>query len=198
MCRREGEKLFLKGERCFTNKCAIERREGGPGQHGRGRQSHSDFKTQLREKQKAKRMYGLLEGQFRSYYDSAARTKGVTGTQLLVSLERRLDNIVYRLGMGASRAQARQLVSHGHVLVNGKRVNIPSFQIAVGDVVELTARAKSNVGVQAAIESAAGRTIPEWLELEKSEVKGRVSALPQREQLPQSVNEQLIVELYSK
>jgi len=135
LCRREGEKLFLKGERCYTSKCSLERREGGPGQHGRGRQSFSDYKVQLREKQKTRRYYGLLEKQFRSYFAAAARRKGVTGTELLLSLERRLDNVVYRLGFGSSRRQSRQFVSHGLVRVNGKKVNIPSYQLSAGDVI---------------------------------------------------------------
>ncbi|MCB0310616.1 MAG: 30S ribosomal protein S4 [Bdellovibrionales bacterium] len=198
LCRREGEKLFFKGERCYTEKCAVERREGGPGQHGRGRQSHSDFKTQLREKQKVKRMYGMLEKQFRKYAHQAARSKGVTGTELLQKLERRLDNIVYRLGFGFSRRHARQIVSHGLVLVNGKQVNIPSFQTNVGDVIEVRDSSKSNVEVQSSVQNAAARFIPDWLTLDKDAVKGTVNALPTREQLPQSVREQLIVELYSK
>ncbi|RMG42767.1 MAG: 30S ribosomal protein S4 [Candidatus Dadabacteria bacterium] len=198
LCRREGEKLFLKGERCFTNKCAVERREGGPGQHGRGRQSYSDYKVQLREKQKVKRSYGLLEKSFRKYFERAARTKGVTGTQMLVGLETRLDNIVYRLGFGISRRQARQMVSHGHILVNGKRVTIPSYAVSVGDVVEVAEKFKKHPMVNAAMESAQSRMIPEWLSLDKQGVKGTVSALPTRDQLSQSINEQLIVELYSR
>lgn len=197
-CRREGEKLFLKGERCYTSKCSIERREGGPGQHGKGRQNFSDYKVQLREKQKVKRMFGLLEKKFRSYYDMAARKKGVTGTQILVSLERRLDNIVYRLGFGVSRQHARQLVNHGHVLVNGKPVNIPSYFVSQGDSIEVRTKSKKNLAVLGAMESAVSRFIPEWLSLDKNEVKGAVSALPTREQLSDTINEQLIVELYSK
>lgn len=197
-CRREGEKLFLKGERCYSSKCAIERREGGPGQHGRGRQSFSDFKVQLREKQKAKRSYGLLEAGFRKVYEEAARAKGVTGTNLLVRLERRLDNIVYRLGFAVSRNQARQLVNHGHVLVNGKRVDIASFPVNVGDVVEVREKTKKNPGVLASMEFATTRIIPEWLSLDKGAAKGTVLAMPTREQLPQSTREQLIVELYSR
>jgi len=198
LCRREGEKLFLKGERCYTNKCAIERREGGPGQHGKGRQQFSDYKVQLRQKQKTKRMYGLLEKKFRAYFEDAARKKGVTGTELLINLERRLDNIVYRLGFGSSRAQARQVVQHGLVTVNGKRVNIPSYLVSVGDEVEIREKSKKNLTIVGAMESAQGRMIPSWLALDRAAVKGTVSALPDREQLPQNVNEQLIVELYSK
>lgn len=198
LCRREGEKLFLKGERCFTSKCAAERREGGPGQHGHSRQSRSDFRFQLREKQKAKRMYGLLEKQFRLYFKRAVRGKGVTGTKLLEMLETRLDNVAYRLGFGISRRQARQRVRHGHVLVNGKKVNIPSYRVAVGDVIELRSPLKTNVEVKASIDSVAGRFVPEWLSLDKSTLKGTVSAMPQREAMPQNIKEQLIVELYSK
>jgi len=197
-CRREGEKLFLKGERCYTSKCAMERREGGPGQHGRGRQSFSDYKVQLREKQKAKRIYGVLERQFRSYYHKAARAKGVTGSALLLSLERRLDNIVFRLGFAASRPQARQLVRHGLVLVNGKRVNFPSYPVAAGDIVEIRGKNKGNVNIQAAMNSALSRIIPEWLSLDKEAVRGTVLAVPTREQIGSALREQLIVELYSR
>lgn len=198
LCRREGEKLFLKGERCFTSKCAVEKREGGPGQHGRGRQQFSDFKIQLREKQKAKRSYGILEKKFRSYFERASRTKGVTGTELLLQLERRLDNIAYRLGFGISRAEARQMVSHGHITVNGKRISMPSYQVSSGDVVELRERSKSNVVPQAAMASAESRVIPEWLSLDRGQAKGLVKSMPTREQMPQSTREQLIVELYSR
>jgi small subunit ribosomal protein S4 len=198
LCRREGEKLFLKGERCFTSKCAVERREGGPGQHGHSRQARSDYRFQLREKQKAKRMYGLMERQFRLYFERAARTKEVTGTKLLQLLEGRLDNVAYRLGFGMSRAQARQRVLHGHVLVNGKSINIPSYIVAVGDVVEVHDRLKKNVEVKASVDSAASRFVPEWLSLEKNAMKGTVNALPARETMAQNIKEQLIVELYSK
>jgi len=198
LCRREGEKLFLKGERCYTNKCAVERREGGPGQHGRGRQQFSDYKIQLREKQKVKRIFGLLEKEFHGSFERAKRTKGVTGTELLVNLERRLDNIVYRLGFGVSRREARQVVSHGHVMVNGKPVNIPSYRVGAGDTVEVREKSKKNVGITAAMASAQGRLIPAWLTLDKDGVKGTVNALPTREQLSQTVKEQLIVELYSR
>lgn len=198
LCRREGEKLFLKGERCYTNKCAIERREGAPGQHGKGRQAFSDFKVQFREKQKVKRIFGLLEKSFRKVYDHASKAKGVTGTELMISLERRLDNIVYRLGFGASRRLSRQMVSHGLVTVNGKAVSIPSYKVKVGDVVEVRERNKKDLGIVASMASAESRVIPEWLSLDKNAVKGTVNALPSRAQLTQSVNEQLIVELYSK
>ena len=197
-CRREGEKLFLKGERCYTNKCAMERREGGPGQHGKGRQSFSDYKIQLREKQKAKRMYGVLEGSFSRYYDKAAKAKGVTGSRLLQRLELRLDNIVYRLGFAASRRQARQLVNHGHVTVNGRPVDISSYQLSAGDVIEVKEKTKKNVNITAAMEAASSRMVPEWLSLDKTGVKGQVLAQPTREQLPQSIREQLIIEHYSR
>ena len=198
LCRREGEKLFLKGERCYTSKCAIERRPTAPGQHGSRRQAYSDFKVQLREKQKVKRIYGMLEKQFRGYAERASKSRGVTGTELLQTLERRLDNICYRLGFAASRRQARQLVGHKLVSVNGKPVNIPSYQVSVGDVIEVKEKTKTNVGVVASMEAAATRFIPEWLALDKSAVKGTVNALPTREQLPQNIREQLIVELYSR
>jgi len=198
LCRREGEKLFLKGERCFTSKCSVERREGAPGQHGKGRQAFSDFKIQLRQKQKVRRMYGVLEKQFRASYELAARTKGVTGTALLANLERRLDNIAFRLGFGISRNQARQMVNHGHVLVNGKAVNIASYPVSAGDVVEIREKSKKIASVQAAMQSADSRIIPDWLSLDKTAVRGVVKALPTREQMPQNINEQLIVELYSR
>lgn len=198
LCRREGEKLFLKGERCYTGKCAVDKREGGPGQHGRGRQAFSNFKIQLREKQKVKRSYGLLETKFRDTFERASQTKGVTGTELLVLLERRLDNVVYRLGLGSSRRQARQIVNHGHVLVNGKRVSIPSYTVSAGDVVEVIERSKKNPLVVAAMEAAKSRIVPEWLSLDQAAVRGTVNSLPTREQLPPTVREQLIVELYSR
>lgn len=198
MCRREGEKLFLKGERCFTSKCAVERREGGPGQHGKGRQAFSDFKVQLRAKQKVRRSYGVLEKKFRDYFHVAAKTKGVTGTELLLNLETRLDNIVYRLGFGSSRSHARQVVGHGHVRVNGKKVDIPSYKVSVGDVVEVVEDSRADVSINAAMTLAEGRSIPQWLTLERPAYRGTIMALPTREQMPQSFQEQLIVELYSK
>lgn len=198
LCRREGEKLFLKGERCFTSKCALEKRQGGPGQHGKGRQSTSDYKVQLRAKQKAKRMYGLTEHAFRRCYDEAANRKGVTGTEMLVGLERRLDNCVFRLGFGISRAQSRQLVSHGHILVNGKRVTIPSYAVSVGDVLEVDPRKRESVVVKNSIESSASRPGSGWLLLDRETLKGSVISLPTREQIPSSINEQLVVELYSR
>jgi small subunit ribosomal protein S4 len=198
LCRREGEKLFLKGERCYTGKCSVEKREGGPGQHGRGRQQFSNFKIQLREKQKVKRSYGLLETKFRDTFERASSSKGVTGTELLVLLERRLDNVVYRLGMGSSRRQARQFVTHGHILVNGKRVAIPSYVVSAGDVVEVAEGSKQNVLVVAAMEAAKSRIIPEWLTLDQGAARGTVNTVPTREQLPPTFREQLIVELYSR
>ena len=198
LCRREGEKLFLKGERCYTGKCSVEKREGGPGQHGRGRQTFSNFKIQLREKQKVKRTYGLLETQFHGVFERAAGTKGVTGTELLVLLERRLDNIVYRLGLGSSRRQARQIVNHGHVLVNGKRVSIPSYTTSPGDVVEVAERSKKNPLVVAGMDAARSRVIPDWLSRDQQAVRGTINSAPTREQLPPTIREQLIVELYSR
>ncbi len=198
LCRREGEKLFLKGERCFTGKCAVEKREGGPGQHGRGRQAFSNFKIQLREKQKVKRSYGLLETKFRNTFERAASAKGVTGTELLVLLERRLDNVVYRLGFGSSRRQARQVVNHGRILVNGKKISIPSYTVSPGDVVEVAEKGKNNALIIAAMEAAKSRVIPEWLSLDQAAARGTVNSVPTREQLPPTVREQLIVELYSR
>ena len=198
LCRREGEKLFLKGERCFTGKCAVEKREGGPGQHGRGRQAFSNYKIQLREKQKVKRSYGLLETKFRNTFERAASAKGVTGTELLVLLERRLDNVVYRLGFGSSRRQARQVVNHGRILVNGKKVSIPSYTLSPGDVVEVVEKGKANALVVGAMEAAKSRIIPEWLTLDQQAARGTVNSVPTREQLPPTIREQFIVELYSK
>lgn len=198
LCRREGEKLFLKGERCFSSKCSVEKREGGPGQHGKSRKTFSGFKIQLRAKQKAKRIYGVLEKQFRANFEKATKTKGVTGTQMLVQLERRLDNVVYRLGFGASRPESRQLVNHGHIIVNGKRVDIPSCQLAIGDIIEVKDKSKKNSSISSAVAGAVNRIIPAWLILDKDSLKGTVQAFPTREELPQNIKEQLIVELYSK
>jgi small subunit ribosomal protein S4 len=199
LCRAEGEKLFLKGERCYTPKCAVERREGAaPGQHGKRRGKASEFKTQLRQKQKVKRMYGLFERQFRNNFVEAARSKGVTGTELLLRLERRLDNMVYRLGFGVSRNTARQMVRHGLIRVNGKKVDIPSYLVSVGDVIEVKEAAKGNLAVKSAMELAQSRSIPEWLLLDKEAAKGTIKALPSRDQLTHPIQEQLIVELYSK
>jgi small subunit ribosomal protein S4 len=197
LCRREGLKLFLKGSRCFTEKCAIERRNYPPGQHGLGRSKRSAYGEQLREKQKAKRIYGLMEGQFRRYFERAEREKGVTGENLLRLLERRLDNVVFRLGFAASRAEARQVVRHGHVLVNGRKVSLPSFLVKVGDQVQL--RPTSGLQERVAENLSAGRgQVPQWLELAAPEKRGVVRSLPLRDDIQIPVQEQLIVELYSK
>jgi len=198
LCRAEGEKLFLKGERCFTSKCAVERREGKPGQHGKGRGKFSEYKQQLREKQKVKRIYGLLERQFRNVFEKAALSRGVTGTELLVGLERRLDNMVYRLGFGSSRRHARQLVIHGLIRVNAKKVDRPSYLVSAGDVIELRDKSKTHIAVRGAMELAQSRSIPTWLTLDRDQVKGTVVSLPTREQLTHPMREQLIVELYNK
>lgn len=198
LCRRERMALYLKGDRCYTDKCAIQRRNYPPGQHGQGRGKISDYGLQLREKQKVKRMYGILEKQFRGYFERAERLRGVTGTNLLVLLERRLDNVVYRLGFANSRAQARQLVLHNHVLVDGRRVNIPSYLVKVGQTVQITEKSRSSALVRDALEAAARRGCPPWLELEKEEAKGRVSMFPTREDITMPIQEHLIVELYSK
>jgi small subunit ribosomal protein S4 len=198
-CRREGEKLFLKGEKCFTDKCAIERRGYAPGQHGQKSGSRlSDYGKQLREKQKTRRIYGLLERQFRRTYAAAARSKGVTGERLLQLLESRLDSVAYRMGFGASRTEARQVVRHNGILVNGKRVNIPSYQVRPGDVIEVAGKAKEQLRIKAAAEAAASRHIPEWLEVDAKALKGTFKTVPARTDLPSTVNEHLIIELYSK
>ena len=197
-CRREGMKLFLKGERCLTDKCGVERRAYPPGDHGRGRQKQSEYRVQLREKQKARRYYGLLETQFRTYYEKASRQGGVTGDNLLRALETRLDNVVYRLGFAASRAQARQLVRHGHFLVNGKKVDVPSYQVKAGDVVAVHGTSAQNAAIQHALEEVKGRGVPEWLSFDAGQMTGKIASLPTREQINLPVQEQLIVELYSK
>ena len=198
-CRREGEKLFLKGEKCFTDKCAIERRAYAPGQHGqKSGQRLSDFGKQLREKQKVRRIYGVLEGQFRRVYAEASRRKGVTGESLLQILESRLDTVAYRMGFGSSRTEARQVVRHNGILVNGKRVNIPSYQVKPGDVVEVADKSKAQLRIKAAAEAAESRGVPEWMEVDAKGLKGTFKALPQRSELPATINEALVVELYSK
>jgi small subunit ribosomal protein S4 len=198
-CRREGEKLFLKGEKCFTDRCAVERRGYAPGQHGQKSGSRmSDFGKQLREKQKLRRTYGVLERQFRNTYAEAARSKGVTGERLLQLLETRLDNVAYRMGFGASRTEARQVVRHNGIHVNGKRVNIPSYQVRPGDVVEVTGKAKEQLRIKAASEAAEGRSFPEWMEVDAKALKGTFKSLPARADLPSTVNESMIIELYSK
>jgi len=201
LCRREGMKLFLKGDRCFTEKCAIEKRNYAPGQHGKGGRIKSKLQgygLQLREKQKVKRLYRMLEGQFSLTFDRAASEKGVVGELLLSKLERRLDNVVYRLGFGSSRAQARQLVRHGSVLVNGKKLNIPSFQVSEGDVISLSPRAAKNGLVAQSVESVKGRGVPKWLDLDAASLKGKVLSMPARDDVNFPIQEQLIVELYSK
>ena len=198
-CRREGEKLFLKGEKCFTDKCAIERRPYAPGQHGqKSGQRLSDFGKQLREKQKVRRIYGVLEGQFRRVYAEASRRKGVTGESLLQILESRLDTVAYRMGFGSSRTEARQVVRHNGILVNGKRVNIPSYQVKPGDVVEVAEKSKAQLRIKAAAEAAESRGVPEWMDVDSKGLKGTFKALPQRSELPATINEALVVELYSK
>jgi len=199
LCRREGMKLFLKGAKCFSDKCPIEKRNFAPGQHGKDRKAKIvGYGLQLREKQKAKRIYFTQEGQFRNYFEKAARTRGVTGEMLLQQLERRLDNVVYRLGFGVSRRQARQLVRHGHVAVNGRKVNIPSFQVSVGDEIVIRERSRQLQVLELAKEFSSHQNAPTWLEIDRENSKGRVLALPKREDIQLPVNEQLIVELYSK
>ena len=198
LCRREGLKLFLKGERCYTDKCAIERRNYPPGEHGQGRQKFSEYSIQLREKQKLRRIYGVLEGQFRRYFQMADRAKGITGESLLQFLERRLDNIVYRLGFATSRSEARQLVRHGHFRVNGHKVNIPSYLVRVGDTVSVREKSRQVTRIQESMELAQRRGIPDWLEVTPEAFSGRVKTLPVRADLTLPVNEKLVVELYSK
>ncbi len=197
-CRREGEKLFLKGEKCFTDKCPVERRSYAPGQHGQKQNRPSDYGTQLRQKQKVRRIYGLLEQQFRNAYAEADRRKGATGENLLQVLESRLDTVVYRMGFGASRSEARQIVRHNGITVNGRRVNIPSFQVRQGDVVEVAEKAKAQLRIKAAVEAAEQRGFPEWLDVDAKNMKGTFKAMPQRSELPSNINESLVVELYSK
>ena len=198
LCRRENLKLFLKGERCYTEKCAFDRRNYPPGQHGQGRKKFSAYGAQLREKQKVKRMYGVLENQFRNIFKEADRQKGITGETLLSLLERRLDNIVYRLGFTNSRNEARQLVRHSHFLVNHSKVNIPSYLVKPGDVIEPREKSKKIVRILEALEGVARRGVPQWLELDKEQMKGNVKGLPTREDITIPTQEKLIVELYSK
>ena len=198
-CRREGEKLFLKGEKCFTDKCGIEKRSYPPGQHGQRRGGRlSDYGVQLREKQKLRKIYGILEKQFRSYYAEADRLKGVTGENLLQLLESRLDNVVYRMGIGVSRSESRQLVRHNSITVNGNRVNIPSYQVKPGDQVAVAEASKNQLRVKAASEAAEERGFPEWVEVDIKKLTGTFKNKPQRDDLPPTINESLIVELYSK
>jgi small subunit ribosomal protein S4 len=195
-CRREGQKLFLKGQRCFTDKCGVERRSYPPGEHGRGRMRQSEYRVQLREKQKTRRYYGILEKQFRSYYAKASRQSGVTGENLLRILECRLDNVLVRLGFAASRRQARQLIRHGHWMVNGRRVNIPSYQMKPNDVISIKADSAATDTVRAATELTA--TVPAWLQADHDALTAKVLRVPERSEISAPVQEQLIVELYSK
>ena len=199
-CRREGMKLFLKGERCHSEKCAIERRNFVPGQHGKDRKAKLvGYGVQLREKQKVRRIYGVLERQFRNTFEKAALAKGITGENLMAGLERRLDSVIYRMGFGTSRAQARQVVRHGHIQVNGRKVNIPSFQVKPGDEVAVRESSKNNPTIVAARDATAHAPAPNWIEVDRDSLKGRVQSLPKRDELVQiQLNEQLIVELYSK
>jgi small subunit ribosomal protein S4 len=199
LCRREGMKLFLKGERCYTEKCAIEKRNVPPGQHARARRAKlAGYGLQLREKQKVKRIYGVLENQFRRYFEVAERQRGITGETLLQLLERRLDNVVYRLGFATSRAQGRQLVRHGHFMVNGRKVDIPSYSVKANDVISVRSTSAKVPAIAHAMDEVKGRGIPEWLNLDPEKMAGRIVSLPTREQINLPVQEQLIVELYSK
>lgn len=198
LCRREGTKLYLKGDRCYSDKCAISRRPVAPGQHGQRRKKDSEYGLQLREKQKARRTYGVLEKQFERYYNQADRMKGITGENLLQLLERRLDNVVYRLGFANSRAQARQFVLHGHIFVNGKRVNIPSYLVDVGDVIAVKDKTASKSEHFKALREGAGKVVVPWLQVDYEKLEGTVSALPAREDIDVPIQEHLIVELYSR
>lgn len=198
LCRVEGTKLYLKGERCYTDKCSVERRNYAPGQHGQKRSKRSDYGLQLREKQKVKRLYGLLERQFKGYFRKAERQRGITGENLLSLLERRLDNVVYRLGFTSSRTQARQLVRHGHILVNGRRVDIPSFLVAKNQQVQLAQKSQKIKWIKESLETSERRGIPKWLTLDAANFSATIVDLPKREDIPADIQEQLIVELYSK
>jgi len=199
LCRREGMKLFLKGERCYTEKCAIEKRNFAPGQHGKTRKSKMlGYGIQLREKQKVKRIYGVLEDQFRRYFEQAERTRGITGETLLQLLERRIDNVAYRVGLATSRAQARQLVRHGHLIVNGRKVDIPSFSLKPGDVITVRETSRNAAAVLHGLEEVKGRGVPEWLQFDAAAMSAKIASIPTREQINLPVQEQLIVELYSK
>ncbi|MEM7411715.1 MAG: 30S ribosomal protein S4 [Myxococcota bacterium] len=198
LCRREGTKLFLKGDRCFSPKCGVERRGYPPGQHGQGRTRFSDYGVQLREKQKVRRMYGLLEKQFASTMKRASRMKGRAGENLLILLERRLDNVVFRLGFATSRAEARQLIKHGHFQVNGRKASIPSMQLRAGDLVTLREKSRKVERISGALEALEGKSVPQWLEIDKTNFAGSVKALPVREDITMPIQEQLIVELYSR
>lgn len=198
LCRREGQKLFLKGDRCYTAKCAISRRQYAPGQHGQARKKMSEYGIQLREKQKARRYYGVLEGQFEKYFEMANKQKGVTGENLLRILESRLDNVVYRLGLATSRPEARQLVVHGHFNVNGRRVDIPSYLVKEGDVIAVREKSRSSAKIKAVLESTDGRAVPKWLDMNRDTLEGKVVTLAGRDDIDLPIEEHLIVELYSK
>ena len=198
LCRREGGKLFLKGEKCFTEKCPVDKRAYAPGQHGQQKSRLSDYGQQLREKQKLRRIYGVLERQFENYYQEAARHKGSTGEDLLKMLESRLDNVVYRMGFGVSRSEARQLVRHNAVLVNGKRVNIPSYQLRPNDLIEIAGPSREQLRIKASLEAAEQRGIPEWLDVDVKAMKGTFKSVPERGDMPSEINESLVVALYSK
>ncbi|WP_058485940.1 30S ribosomal protein S4 [Defluviitalea phaphyphila] len=198
LCRREGQKLYLKGEKCFSQKCPVDIRPYAPGQHGQNRKKLSEYGLQLREKQKAKRIYGVLETQFANYFKKADRIPGITGENLLRLLEMRLDNVVYRLGYGRSRTEARQVVRHNHILVNGKKVNIPSYEVKVGDVIEIKEDSRNLERFKEIVETTSSRIVPEWLEADKDNLSGKVISLPNRDQIDTDVQETLIVELYSK
>ena len=199
LCRREGVKLFLKGQRCLTDKCEIEKRNFAPGQHGKARRPKIvGYGLQLREKQKLRRLYGILEDQFRNYFEKAARARGVAGENLLLMLEQRLDNTVYRLGFATSRAAARQLVRHGHVEVSGRKVNIPSFEVKPGQEVAIREKSRNTPSIQRALDFSGGRSVPPWLELNREAVRGKVISLPKREDVNFPIQEQMVVELYSK
>ncbi len=198
LCRREGMKLFLKGERCYSEKCAVDRRGEPPGQHGTSRRKQSEYGTQLREKQRARRVYGVMEGQFRRYFAVAARSKGVTGTLLLQLLERRLDNVIYRMGLADSRPEARQLLRHGHFEVNGRKTDIPSFLVREGDVIAVREKSRGVPVIQRAAEAGNQRPMPGWLDVDFTNLRGKVLRLPAREEIDVPVSERLIIELYSR
>ena len=196
LCRREGEKLFLKGDRCYTGKCGIVRRAYAPGQHGQGRKKMSEYGIQLREKQKARRYYGVLESQFEKYFEMAAKKQGITGENLLQILESRLDNVIYRIGLASSRREARQLVTHGHFTINSKKVNIPSYLVKVGEVISVREKSRDSEKLQESLESS--RTVPKWLDMDKNTMTAKVVALADRDDIDLPIQEHLIVELYSK
>ena len=198
LCRREGQKLFLKGERCFTEKCSVQKRAYAPGQHGQQKKKMSEYGLQLREKQKARRFYGILESQFEKYFEMASRKKGITGENLLQILETRLDNVVYRMGLATSRKEARQLVTHGHFKVNGKRVNIPSYLVSVNDVISVSDKFKGSSKIKSIEETVGARVVPQWMDYDMDNFTGKIIQLPAREDVDLDVQEHLIVELYSK